>query len=81
MKILGKKQRPDQPQTTEFQPTVVIAAEIAFAALLLYMSNQPLDLIPDTVAQGEPVLTISIPANIAIASTEIAKVEPALIQP
>ena len=81
MKILGKTQRPDQPQTSEFQPAVVIAAEIAFAALLLYMSNQPLDLIPDTVAQGEPVFTVNIPTNVAIASTEIAKVEPSLIQP
>jgi len=80
MKILGKTQRPDQPHTTEFQPAVVIAAEIAFAALLLYMSNQPLDLIPDTVAQGEPAFTVNIPTNVAIASTEVAKVEPSLIQ-
>lgn len=31
-------------QDGPFQPTVVIAAEIAFAGLLLYLANQPLNL-------------------------------------
>ena len=82
------QQLPVNEQTVELQaaksaplqPAIVTAAQIAFAAVLLYMSTQPINTAPEMMAQNEPVLTITIPGNEAIASTAVATMDP-LIEP
>jgi len=59
-------------KSAPLQPAIVIAAEIAFAAVLLYMTNQPIETTPELMANNKPLITITIPANVAIASTSVA---------
>lgn len=66
----GKKNQAIPPDTRGFQPGIIIGAEIAFAALLLYMANKPVDLSPTAQAPQEALISIQIPvANAAVAST------------
>jgi len=61
--------------TGQFQPGVVIAAEIAFAALLLYLTNHPVSLDEFTRAENSVAehrtLLENPPANVAVASAAI----------
>lgn len=59
-------------KSAPLQPAIVIAAEIAFAAVLLYMTNQPIKTAPELMANNKPLITITIPANVAVASTSVA---------
>ena len=75
----GKNQsKPDSPQ---FESGIVITAEIAFAALLLYLTNHPIDL-DATLAEtqiSKPDISDNIlatdftaqAADIAVASTNV----------
>ena len=72
MKKAGiSKQTPDQFER-RFQPGALIVAEIAFAALLLYLIRHPVDFGEPMQADIKPAITIEIPAvGVAIASTAV----------
>jgi len=57
--------------TGQFQPSVVIVAEIVFAALLLYLANHPVNLDEFTQAENS---TVETPAILENPSTKVAVV-------
>ena len=80
---------------SQFQPGVVIAAEIVFAAILLYLTNHPVNLSDFTHAGNGPVeeldqaagRTAGIPAlfedpatSVAVASTTISPVRHRVVE-
>jgi len=78
-KIMMKPVR-TQPKvnTGQFQPSVVIVAEIIFAAILLYLTNHPVNLDESTLAENSAVELPAVfenPAtNVAVASTAISPI-------
>ena len=77
-KIMMKPGIQPKVDTRHFQPGVVIAAEIVFAALLLYLTNHPVNLDESTLADnsaGEPpVVFENQTTNVAVASTAISTI-------
>ena len=67
----------------QFQPGVVIAAEIAFAAVLLYLTNHPVSLDEFTQAENStndrPALFETPTPHVAVASSAIGQIsQPAI---
>ncbi len=80
MRKSGNSNRPAPPSGGGFQPAVLIGAEIAFAALLLYFTNTPIDLNTTAQVQRSPMITIELPsASVAVASTTTADMNNALL--
>ena len=77
---------------SQFQPGVVIAAEIVFAAILLYLSNHPVNLSDfthagngpveelDQAAAGIPALFEDPATSVAVASTTISPVRHRVVE-
>jgi len=61
---------------TQFQPGVVIVAEIIFAALLLYLTNHPISVNELTTAENttveQPAILNGQTKSISVASTTIS---------
>jgi len=78
----GKSQPP--AHAGPYQPGVVIAAEIAFAALLLYLTNHPIsqqDLTQasNSEADSSPT-TITSPANVAVVASSYDTIRQPLLK-